>query len=687
MSEVIATGTMERFLDAARGLFDVMEDGRGGRNEQYIDVEVRVSEGHLPGGGRNPLSNRHDVVANPVVFVTGLRTRRIEGRRQQPLAASPSITLIVGQYGLGKTELVFQICNQMADSIETALPINLALSRDRVGLLAEQQPTPEKMADLLFGRIMARAGLGPSFAFDELLPAIRNGEIVLLLDGLDELISTPTQHHAFFTGLTGLLNRRGDSAKEPQYKVVITMRFEYLAGVADNAVDLVGRQRIPVYYLVLDYLDETQIPSYLEVRLETRLPQWRSLFEEIQAHKFLLDMFRRPLLLRIFCDLVLLPDFKPETLMRNIRDKASPKVLLEAFIEAASRDAKLLKEQDRLSSKVVWDADLLSERSLDLYRNGETELSIADLRKVIVPLGDGLSLEEARNLPPVEILKGLHKCPFIRHHTIDVEDETKPIARFAHRIFYEYFTSRGMAAEITDPRPGMRDKKRAFDELVLNVDMRKFLRGLLDSDDIWHNEAKRAHGLVDPDNIWHNETKRAYGLVDPEDLEEWHAQGMTDLDELNERRWTLLQYMTDPEHPPLRARETVEWFLERQSRWLHPRYLIYNYEAVTVFLWYERRNSETEALRSRFGEILRKRFEMVLDELKAAPAEVSERTRARKLLLERLLDIGRRLRYAWARDYGEPAAEDRLMEFLGAMDGDIKKRIQRIIEDIRVTVF
>lgn len=667
MSEAVAITPMERFLEAAYDLFNLKEEGRGKRNTQYIDVDVRLAENRLPeSASGSGAAVRYEYV-NPVVFLTGLRTREMPGKPEQPTAPSPSLALIVGQYGLGKTELVFQVCHHMVHSVETALPVNLALCRDRehLAVLDRGDVTAEEMADLLFGRIVERAGLDRSFTMEELLPAIRNGNVLLLLDGLDELISTPTQHHAFFAGLMTFVNHRTPDAEDPFYKVVISMRFEYLAGVADDARDLVGRLRVPVYYLVLDYLGDRGVASYLR----TRLPNASDLFVEIQSHAFLIDMFRRPLLLRIFCDLALRHDFDLDRLMKTLERQKSPAALLEAFIDAASQDARLRKEQDQLGH-VVWDAARLSEKSLDLYRDGRTEFTVADLREVIVPLDGQISLDEMRNLAPVDVLKGVHKCPFLRQDAIGVDLETSRVARFAHRIFYEYFTSRGMAAEITHPQPGANEKKRAFDELVLNVDMRKFLRGLLESDDRWRHE-----------------TKRSYGLVDEADLEEWKGEGTTDFQELDDRRWTLLQFMTDPEHPPAEIRDTIDWFLERQKQWLHPRYLVYNYEAVAVYLWYERRNAELANVRSSFGEILRARFDGLLDELRNLPADAADAGRADRLLLERLLDIARRLRYSWVARWADKAEEQKLMAIIGSADADVANRVARILGDIRVTVF
>lgn len=653
------------FLDAAYDLFDLKQEGRGDRNLQYIDVPVRIGEGHLPDDAASPEA----MYANPLIFVTGIRTRKTTPTPEQTIVPSPSLSLIVGQYGLGKTELIFQICHQMAYSVETPLPINLGLCRDRVQLL-DGTVTAAEMAELLFGRIAARAGVEPSFALNELQPAIRAGNIVLLLDGLDELISTPAQHHAFFTGLMVLLNQRRSGTDDARFKVVISMRFEYLSGVADDARDLVGRLRIPVFYLVLDYLGDSGVAAYLA----TRLPSRKDIYQEIASHRLLLDMFRRPLLLRIFCDLALRPEFPLDQLFAKLDRDNSPAALLEAFVETAASDARLREAQDQLG-RLIWNPQQLAVKSLDLYRNGETELTVAHLRDVIEPIAGAITREEMQSLPATEVLKGLHKCPFLRQDVVGVNLETDKVARFAHKIFFEYFTAKAMAAEMkaqSARRSSPQDtapQKRAFDELVLNVDMRKFLRGLLESDEEWKRE-----------------TRKSYGLVDDKDIAEWEAHGTEDFADLDENRWTLLQFMTDPEHPPAHIRDTVRTFLDRQQRWLHPRYLLYNYEAVAVFLWYERRSPETAPLKSEFGEIVRRRLEDVLIDLHSLGSDSSDERRAKSLLLERLLDIGRRLNYGWVAAFADVRATD-LMSAIDEANIDVANRIRLILKDIRVTVF
>jgi hypothetical protein len=668
MTEVATESKLDSFLEAAEDLFDLHQEGRGDRNHQYIDVPVRIGEDRLPDDATSPDA----VYGNPVIFITGIRTKKTTPTPEQPIAPAPSLSLVVGQYGLGKTELMFQVCHQMQYSVETPLPVNLALCRDRVEVLDGGTVTASEMADLLFGRIAARAGVETSFLLDQLQPAIRSGQIVLLLDGLDELISTPAQHHAFFAGLMTLLNHRGAEGAGARFKVVISMRFEYLSGVADDARDLVGRLRIPVFYLVLDYLGDSGVAAYLAARL----PEMKSIFSEIRGHRLLLDMFRRPLLLRIFCDLALRSDFRLPELFVKLDQDNSPAALLDAFIDTAADDARLREAQDQIG-RVIWSPGQLALKSLDLSRNGETELTVEHLRDVIVPIGDEISQDEIRDLPATEVLKGLHKCPFLRQDLVGVDLETDKearVARFAHKIFLEYFTAKAMAAEMKaqsivrqalDPTP----QKRVFDELVLNVDMRKFLRGLLESDDEWRRE-----------------TRKSYGLVDAKDLEEWKKRGTDDFDDLDRNRWTLLQFMTDPEHPPENIHKTVRAFLDRQQRWLHPRYLLYNYEAVAVYLWYERRNPATVPLKAEFGDIVRRRLEEVLIDLHGLGAAASDERRAKSLLLERLLDIGRRLNYGWVAAF----ADDRETYLMSAIDQDnvdVANRVRLILKDIRVTVF
>jgi hypothetical protein len=666
MSQVAVARGIDRFLKAAYDLFNLDTDKDRGRNNQfYLDVPVRIKEGRLPAsevGADIPYE-----CTNPLIFLTGIETNKTTPAANQGFSESPSVSLIIGQYGLGKTELVFHVCHHMENSAEQSLPVNLALCRDLVAVL-DEEPTSQGFSDLIFRQILERSQLDQAFLITEILPQIRCGNILLILDGLDELVSTQTQHNRFFSGLMRLLATEIPSATvEPFFKAVVSMRFEYLAGVtnkdASELASLINKSysasSIPVYFLVLDYLGDSSVEAYLSGRLQDA----RHAFKELKEHNRLLDMLRRPLLLRLFCDLAELPGINLGHLLSELTKNENPAFLLSRFVDRASNDEHLTNDQDKLAN-FTWDAGKLALKSLDLYRNGKSEMQLEDIRSFIKPVDSQGSAASIDQLPPEEVLKAIHKCPFLKQDALHPERDPKHgIARFAHRIFFEYFTAQAMAAELDKASPDVTLKnKRAFDELVLNVDMRKFLRGLV------------------PEAVWRAETRRSYGL---DNRDEWEDED-TLFDVLDSQRWILLNSMTDPENPPHDTLKTIRWFLKRQTQqWLHPRYLIYNYEAVAVYLWYHRWEVDAKNISGDFSEILRSRLEEVLVDLSSQNARLRK---AKELLLERILDIGRRLRYAWAKDF-ENNRRTQVRTVIDPEDKDIVRRIERIIEDIRSTVF
>jgi hypothetical protein len=164
----------------------------------------------------------------------------------------------------------------------------------------------------------------------------------------------------------------------------------------------------------------------------------------------------------------------------------------------------------------------------------------------------------------------------------------------------------------------------AFDELVLDVDMRRLLRAMLEPER-WYKRTERSYGFEDPD-----------GWLIPGGLERH-------FDELNDIRKYLLDVMTDPEHHDLEVnREKIHHFLQLENSGLHPCYLIYNYEAVAVHLWYHRFDHEDRKLRDHFSKVIKARLdEVVRNDLQRH----DERKAHYERLVERIISVAERLRF------------------------------------------
>lgn len=667
---------IEQFLAAANKVFNLGEEGRGKQNKYYIHLPATLSEARLPTSGNSPENSSR--LTNPFIFLTDIWAT--VPYNLQTVADSPSVSLIVGQYGLGKTELVYQVCQYIVDNASPGaslkpLPVNLALCREDIGRLADEM-TVEDFAQLLFSRVLKEARLDLSFVQTQLLREIQMGKILLILDGFDELISTSAQHYQFLSNLPRFLTagERG-SHTNSAFRVVVSVRLEYLSGVAsDDASDLAGIinanlptevDRAKIYFLKLDLLENDRVTAYFKKRLKGG----GAVVERVSSNSRLLDMLRRPLLLRIFCDLAEKYGRRKLTqLLGSFKDNEHPAFLVQEFVTWAARDAHLDTDRKRLTA-LVWDAELLAHKSLELYETGKSEMNLDDVKSVLKVELPSYQEENILETPlkPVEILQGIHKCPFLWKDA-RARIDAHVLVRFAHRIFFEYFVVKGIVLqkELDNYNPWM--------NLVLNVDMRKFLKGLIKDDE------------------WYERTKKSYAL-ERKDLETWDFKNEIDFNEIEEERKLFLDYMTDPEHEEYikdsegKLAKAINRFLDKEM-FLHPRYLLYQFEAVAIYVWYHRWTEQGANISRRFSEVLKRRLAEIPQTLlrKRSSVERPEELPVQdplELLLERILHIGQRLRYTWAKEIEGKRGE--LLDLI--KDPNTRNRIDAVFNSIEKALF
>jgi hypothetical protein len=304
---------LDEFLKIAQiefGLRD--EDNAAIHGSFYVDVPCRLSENRLV-YRRKSNDGDEPTLTNPLIFLTGIRKPGVTTYTGQSVAKASSISIVVGQYGLGKTELLHQICGYVtgaqndADSLKP-LPISLAACQEELSILSTI-PSKERFSTLLFSHILKKTSAAEDFVLDTVLPRIIQGNILLILDGLDELILNSSQHRNFFSGLTKFLEESKKNAQNSHFRVVVSTRLEYLLALdsaeASELVSVaknVGRGGVaaPIYFLTLDLFDDSRIKNYLENVIHAG----EELLQKVQVNPQLVDILRRPLLLKIFCELV-----------------------------------------------------------------------------------------------------------------------------------------------------------------------------------------------------------------------------------------------------------------------------------------------------------------------------------------------------------------------------------------------
>lgn len=614
----------DTFVWEAQRLFGMYSrPGRSHSSDRYVQVSADVAESERESASKEedahpytyPIRATYPVRA-PTTFLAPHPGRGSNEEREasgsEPTIRDPSFTFVLGQYGVGKTELVFQLCQRLANSTAEPLPVNLALCRGQLSLLEQANVSTgisaRELFALLFDRVEPRADASTE---SNVWEGIRQGRIVLILDGIDELVSTWKQLRALLAGLARVVAGE-PSDRHRKFRVIVTMRLELLMSLGkedgsalaqevSNAAPHIG---IHKYFLQLGFLDDSQIVEFLArsgVKAEYILARVRS-------NRSLLEMVRRPLLARLLCDVA-----RPDSQENFFASLCNPAQLISAVVDGAVKDPSLVEDQSHIA-RGNWDIKRIAYAALRLYELGKSEFGDADILEIDVP-------DETRRSDDIQkTMLRIHKLPFLQL--------TGKNLHFAHRIFYEYFVALGMKLkeEVGD--------SAEFDRLVLNVDMRRLLRDLM------------------PDR-WYERTMRSYGL-DSDHRAEWRAFGGLEgrSRDLEKYRRFLLDSMTEPElyatNPArrLEVETSVQWFLSNEASF-HPRYLVYNYEALAVYLATQRFTDNAQSARPLFDAVLERRFATTVKYLEAGDAECRE---AWELVLERVLSVGVRLRSRWVKE-------------------------------------
>lgn len=640
---------------------------RGNKNPFYIEGPAVLSSGRL----FKNIKHGESCLTQPFVFL-GNNSVKESGEtdklyRNQFVASSPSISIVIGEYGYGKTELVHQLCTYMkkkhAEFTPLTLPINLALCRksSKYELLNfSEVPDNKDFLLILFENIIQQSQFNINYIIDNILPYIFTGKILLILDGLDELVVDDVQHKNFFGGLVRLITHEYSSFRNlvpsmMNFKIVVCLRLEYFLAVdkpdTPEFINIINSEnylnkKIQVYFLTLKCFTDRRIKHYITNVLE----EGNKVFEIIKQNSKLLDILRRPLLLHLFCKLA--KTYRNTELefsyLVNIENDCE---LFEIFTSQAINDSDLISEQTAIKS-IDWDIDALSYKALTLYQSGFTELNLEDISDIISNNDKNTSIES--NI--TEDLYKVHKFPFL------IRTSKKHIS-FSHRSFFEYFTAKGVALHVFN------GNTEPFDEIVLNVDTRRFLKFLINK-------------KFNDNQAFDELTRKSFGL---KNIDEWDKNYKFDFEELELLRSKLLLLMTEPKNITKEEKDKyVRRFLEVENSHIHPRYLIYSYESVAVYLREYMWNQEIREIGDKFSNILLKRLIFYMNELKNDKLLIYLKLPI-QILVERILDIAQRLRYKWVINYVSSTKKENLLKLID--NKIINNRLKKIYLRIEYTVF
>lgn len=603
---------------------------RGVRNPYHIEVPARLCRGRIPfTDWLSDPSIRAPSIEPAAYLVPELAGAEPPPYSGQTEAELPCIAFVVGDAGLGKTEFVYAFCQRLIELRSGApggrapapLPVNLAehrfAFRDRFDLKT-----------VLFGGLVAECDaqrdtpLADSFIDDMLLPAIRRGDIVLVLDGLDEVFVYSGQAKQFYIQLAGLLRSRDDEPP-PQFLVILAARMEFFALCRTEAAHrelYAAHAGVTIDFLRLRFFTHDEVEDYVHRRLRDSAP---AVMGRIEARSDIRVSLGRPLLLDIFCRL-------DQQALNRFLEKPTERILLDEFILGVSDYRHDLDGNRHL--RFLWNRDALGAASLHAFREGGNRFSIEQLEPLLHVIEDGRRIP-AHQMEKADLRAGIHKCPFL---ALDLsKPDSKQRYGFSHQLFFDYFIVHGMYCELKQRQEGF----SAFDAVVLTINMRRMLKEEADESgpDYWRARTKHSYGL----------TKEHEGSW-PDGAKNWR--------ELEDIRYTLLESMCIADvatQDIAKVDAAVKRFLGLDEEiWLHPAYRMYNYQAVSDWLMRTslrpdavEENAQLE-LRKRFSELLCQSLHETWRDIGKAPASDLAR-RHQGPLLERIVAIAKLMGLHW----------------------------------------
>lgn len=616
--------SFDQLIENAQSHFLQTRLGREMQEADYIAVPAEIVEIEIPQEDRTWHGKETQKIEKscqlqaPLSFLLRENSNQAASYELQG-AHSPFIALVLGQYGTGKTELIRQLSDlirgRAQDTAIQALPVSLVRCRLRIELLTEDS-NEDQFLDFLFGRFLKESQDHPLSEQDkatlrDLADAIRKGDVFLLLDGLDELVFRPEHHMYFLRQLVRLLYPDSSETVEvPNFRIALSARIEYLASLDPDHRLLrrllrahgAGEAAPRLYTVKLDVFDNSSIHDYL---LDYP-PLGDPFFEFFLQHEKQLGQLRRPLLLKLWCESGGLAAI---TCGEDLTTEITEGRVFEQYIQQASDVMK-----DVMPAPATWDIERIAKKSVEIYSIKRTYFEKEEIPDLLSP-GDFTSQKNPGESLEEIALQAIHKCPFL-------QKRADGGVEFSHRSFLEFFTAKGVAWELTEngnPHP--------FNELVLNVDMRKFLIHFLGEDE-FNARAYEAWGLNDSKFIEHPYFSK---------LQSVHRE--------------LLSYMTQP--GKLDADVIRKAIKILQERALDPRYLLYAYEAVAIHLRYNIWKSEYQAYIIDFDKALKTRFHWTLEELGGPDPVANDREKNLLLLVERIVHLGENFGFDWMEELTE----------------------------------
>ncbi|HWJ49479.1 MAG TPA: pentapeptide repeat-containing protein, partial [Solirubrobacteraceae bacterium] len=335
--------------------------------------------------------------------------------------------LVLGDFGAGKTFLLRELARRMPGRLPHLVPVFVELrSLEKV-----------RTFDQLIVQHLATAG-ERRFDLDAFRYMLREGRIVLLFDGFDELAERVTYRRATEHFET-LLQAAGDDAK-----VLVTSRTQHFESDRQVRKALLERaEMLPSLSLCrIQPFGPEQIVAFLTNRLGDKRKA-RERFELIDEIKDLLGLSHNPRMLSFIADI-------PEQQLREARERTGTitaaelyRLLIERWLEHELDKSQPPDTELALLRKQRWEA--VTALALRLWTKTDRTIHVSELTEQVSATVQQLSLEphEGAPLDPESV------AHLVGSRTLLVRDEEGAFA-FVHASVMEWLVASEVATRIAD---------------------------------------------------------------------------------------------------------------------------------------------------------------------------------------------------------------------------------------------
>lgn len=365
----------------------------------YVEQEAHVSI------GGQETAKAHDVLS---VLLELLRSPQ------------PRFALVLGDSGAGKTFLLHELARRMGQGNSSLVPILIEMRS-----LQKQRTLRQLIAQHFASAEVTR------FEMERFLCMLREGRIVLLFDGFDELAVRVTYDRVMEHFSTLL------EAAQGKAKVIITSRTQHFLTDHEVKRELAQRaEALPGYRLIkLEQFDERRIRSFLMKRLGGGAAAQRRL-ALLRSIRDLLGLSENPRLLGFIADLDEQSLRAAQTGSGEITSAKIYELLISRWLEGEYQRVNPAGAPKGLSVKQLWEA--ATELAMVLWGRPERSVGMSEVpEELIIAVGAW----------------GEHSldAEVVRHQlgsgTLLVRDDDGRIS-FVHQSVLEWLVARAAAKEL-----------------------------------------------------------------------------------------------------------------------------------------------------------------------------------------------------------------------------------------------